>query len=174
MSDKLRRTESLPLEPREASSCGRRRTLWKTLEVSLTAWVMFVWGVCWRALLQSIFCTCLNPYIPLAPEVKTPLSKLFSQSLGSGLCSSAPRAVGRARADSLARWLSGLRFKGSPAEVLCSSCINALVQQQPNVLPRKGYVSGVQEPEPDDFSISLGSQVPQAHSWEFCHPLNGN
>lgn len=31
-----------------------------------------VWGVCLRALLQSIFCTCLNPYKPLALEVKTP------------------------------------------------------------------------------------------------------
>ena len=40
-----------------------------------------VWGVCSRALFQSIFCTCLDPYIPLVLEVKTPLSKLFSQSL---------------------------------------------------------------------------------------------
>lgn len=102
MSDKLRRTESLPLEPREASSCRCRWARWNTLEASLAAWVMFVWGVCWRALLQSIFCTCLNPYIPFHPQVKPPLSKLFSQSLGSGLCSSAPRTVGRARADSLA------------------------------------------------------------------------
>lgn len=50
MSDKLRRTESEPLEVSEeevaASSCGGRWTRWSTLEASLTAWVMpYVQGV---------------------------------------------------------------------------------------------------------------------------------